>query len=114
MTGAVTADSRRGRPGDLFVAVPGSGSTVTTSWPAARRQGRPARSTARAVDALPCVVVADPVAALGRLAAGVHARLVVGGLRTLAHHRLLGQDLDQGPARPGARRGGPDRGPPGS
>ena len=28
-----------------------------------------------------------------------------GGLSTLGDHRLVGQDLDQGPARPGARRG---------
>jgi len=62
VTGAVTLDSRTVAAGDLFVAF------VLTKRPD---------------DALPCVVVADPVEALGRLAAGVHARLVEGGLTTL-------------------------------
>ena len=44
----------------------------------------------------------------GRLAAAVHARLAAGGLPHARHHRLVGQDLDQGPARPGAGRGRPD------
>ena len=72
----------RGRP--VRRAWRGSGSTATTSSRAAAAAGAVAALCSRPDDALPCVVVPDPVAALGRLAAGVHARLTAGGLRTLA------------------------------
>jgi UDP-N-acetylmuramoyl-tripeptide--D-alanyl-D-alanine ligase len=75
VTGTVTVDSRTVGAGDLFVAMPGE-----------RVDGHDflgAAAAAGAVAALPTVVVDDPVAALGRLAAGVHARLADGGLRTL-------------------------------
>jgi UDP-N-acetylmuramoyl-tripeptide--D-alanyl-D-alanine ligase len=84
VTGAVTLDSRTVAPGDLFVAVPGERVDGHDFLPAAAAAGAVGALTTRATDVLPAVVVDDPVTALGRLAAGVHVRLVAGGLRTLA------------------------------
>jgi UDP-N-acetylmuramoyl-tripeptide--D-alanyl-D-alanine ligase len=84
VTGKVTLDSRAVAPGDLFVAVLGERVDGHDFLAAAAAAGAVGALAVRPDDALPCVVVADPVAALGRLAAGVHARLVDGGLRTLA------------------------------
>jgi len=84
VTGAVTLDSRTVAPGDLFVAVAGErvdGHDFLAAAGTARAVGA---LCTRPDPALPCVVVDDPVVALGRLAAGVHARLAAGGLRTLA------------------------------
>ncbi|TFV61859.1 UNVERIFIED_ORG: UDP-N-acetylmuramoyl-tripeptide--D-alanyl-D-alanine ligase [Bacillus sp. AZ43] len=83
VTGKVTLDSRTVEPGDLFVAVAGERVDGHDFLPAAAAAGAVAALATRPDDALPCVVVDDPVAALGRLAAGVHARLTAGGLRTL-------------------------------
>ncbi|SFD85318.1 UDP-N-acetylmuramoyl-tripeptide--D-alanyl-D-alanine ligase [Blastococcus tunisiensis] len=83
VTGKVTLDSRLVARGDLFVAVPGERVDGHDFLPAAAAAGAVAALAARPADALPTVVVDDPVAALGRLAAGVHARLTAGGLRTL-------------------------------
>jgi UDP-N-acetylmuramoyl-tripeptide--D-alanyl-D-alanine ligase len=83
VTGAVTLDSRTVAPGDLFVAVAGERVDGHDYLPAAAAAGAVGALAARADPALPCIVVADPVAALGRLAAAVHARLAAGGLRTL-------------------------------
>ena len=110
---AVTGDgharlAHRRRPATCSSRCRGSGSTATTT---SARPPPPAPSRAlatRADDALPCVVVDDPVAALGRLAAGVHARLDRRRPGDPRHHRLLRQDLHQGPARPGAGRGRAD------
>jgi UDP-N-acetylmuramoyl-tripeptide--D-alanyl-D-alanine ligase len=84
VTGSVTLDSRSVAAGDLFVAVPGERADGHDFLPAAAAAGAVAAITTRATDVLPAVVVDDPVAALGRLAAGVHLRLVAGGLQTLA------------------------------
>jgi UDP-N-acetylmuramoyl-tripeptide--D-alanyl-D-alanine ligase len=84
VTGSVTLDSRTVAAGDLFVAVAGERVDGSEFLPAAAAAGAVAAITTRPDSALPCVVVDDPVAALGRLAAGVHARLVAGGLQTLA------------------------------
>ena len=84
VTGSVTLDSRSVAAGDLFVAVPGERADGHDYLPAAAAAGAVAAITTRATDVLPAVVVDDPVAALGRLAAGVHVRLVAGGLQTLA------------------------------
>jgi UDP-N-acetylmuramoyl-tripeptide--D-alanyl-D-alanine ligase len=84
VTGTVTLDSRAVAPGDLFVAVAGERVDGHDFLPAAAGAGAVGALVARPDAALPCVVVDDPVAALGRLAAGVHRRLVDGGLRTLA------------------------------
>ena len=80
----VTVDSRTVAPGDLFVAVPGERVDGHDFLAAAAAAGAVAALCSRADDALPCVVVDDPVAALGRLAAAVHGRLAAGPLRTLA------------------------------
>jgi UDP-N-acetylmuramoyl-tripeptide--D-alanyl-D-alanine ligase len=83
VTGKVTLDSRMVEPGDLFVAVAGERVDGHDFLGAATTAGAAAALSARPDDALPTVVVDDPVAALGRLAAGVHARLTAGGVRTL-------------------------------
>jgi UDP-N-acetylmuramoyl-tripeptide--D-alanyl-D-alanine ligase len=83
VTGAVTLDSRTVGAGDLFVAIAGERVDGHDFLPAAAGAGAVAALTTRSDDALPCVVVADPVAALGRLAAGVHERLVAGGVTTV-------------------------------
>ncbi|MCZ2847622.1 UDP-N-acetylmuramoyl-tripeptide--D-alanyl-D-alanine ligase [Modestobacter sp. VKM Ac-2978] len=83
VTGAVLVDSRAVAPGDLFVALPGERVDGADFLPAAAAAGAAGALTARADPALPCVVVADPVAALGRLAAAVHGRLVEAGLVTI-------------------------------
>jgi UDP-N-acetylmuramoyl-tripeptide--D-alanyl-D-alanine ligase len=84
VTGAVTLDSRSVAAGDLFVAVTGERVDGHDFLGAAAAAGAVAALCSRPDGALPCVVVPDPVVALGRLAAGVHARLAAGGLRTLA------------------------------
>jgi UDP-N-acetylmuramoyl-tripeptide--D-alanyl-D-alanine ligase len=84
VTGKVTVDSRAVAPGDLFVAVPGERVDGHEFLGAAAAAGAVAALTTRPDGALPCVVVDEPVAALGRLAAAVHTRLAAGGLRTLA------------------------------
>jgi UDP-N-acetylmuramoyl-tripeptide--D-alanyl-D-alanine ligase len=83
VTGKVTLDSRAVGPGDLFVAVAGERVDGHDFLGAAAGAGAVGALCTRPDAALPCVVVADPVVALGRLAAGVHARLTRGGLRTL-------------------------------
>jgi UDP-N-acetylmuramoyl-tripeptide--D-alanyl-D-alanine ligase len=83
VTGKVTLDSRAVAPGDLFVAVVGEWVDGHDFLGAAAAAGAVAALSTRADDALPTVVVDDPVLALGRLATGVHARLTAGGLRTL-------------------------------
>ena len=83
ITGKVTLDSRTVAPGDLFVAVAGERVDGHEFLGAAAAAGAVAALATRPDEALPTVVVADPVAALGRLAAGVHARLADGGLLTL-------------------------------
>ncbi|MCU1669755.1 MAG: murF [Blastococcus sp.] len=84
VSGKVTLDSRTVAAGDLFVAVAGERVDGHDFLAAAGAQGAVGALSARPDEALPCIVVPDPVGALGRLAAGVHARLVDGGLRTLA------------------------------
>jgi UDP-N-acetylmuramoyl-tripeptide--D-alanyl-D-alanine ligase len=83
VTGKVTLDSRTVGAGDLFVAVVGERVDGHDFLGAAAAAGAAGALATRADDALPTVVVDDPVAALGRLAAGVHARLDAGGLVTL-------------------------------
>jgi UDP-N-acetylmuramoyl-tripeptide--D-alanyl-D-alanine ligase len=83
VTGAVTLDSRAVAAGDLFVAVAGERVDGHDYLGAAAAAGAVGALGTRPDDALPCVIVPDPVAALGRLATGVHARLTAGGLRTV-------------------------------
>ena len=83
VSGSVLVDSRALAPGDLFVALPGERVDGADFLPAAAAAGAAGALTTRPDAALPCVVVADPVVALGRLAAAVHARLLEGGLVTV-------------------------------
>ena len=83
VTGSVTLDSRTVGAGDLFVAVPGERVDGHDFVDAAAASGAVAALTRRPHDSLACVVVPDPVAALGRLAAGVHERLSARGMATL-------------------------------
>lgn len=83
VSGSVTVDSRAVGPGDLFVALPGERVDGAEYVPAAAGAGAVAAFSVRPDPALACVVVADPVHALGRLAAAVHERLVAGGLVTV-------------------------------
>jgi UDP-N-acetylmuramoyl-tripeptide--D-alanyl-D-alanine ligase len=83
VTGAVLVDSRAVAPGDLFVALPGERVDGADFLPAAAAAGAAGALATRPDPALPVVVVADPVEALGRLAAAVHRRLVDGGLVTV-------------------------------
>jgi UDP-N-acetylmuramoyl-tripeptide--D-alanyl-D-alanine ligase len=83
VTGKVTLDSRSVSAGDLFVAVAGERVDGHDYLGAAATAGAVAALTTRPDDALPTVVVDDAVAALGRLAAGVHARLTDAGLWTV-------------------------------
>jgi UDP-N-acetylmuramoyl-tripeptide--D-alanyl-D-alanine ligase len=83
VTGAVTVDSRAVGPGDLFVAIPGERVDGADFVAAAAQAGAVAALTTRPDAALPCVVVDDPVAALGLLAAEVHRRLAASGVVTV-------------------------------
>jgi UDP-N-acetylmuramoyl-tripeptide--D-alanyl-D-alanine ligase len=67
---SVTVDSRTIGPGSLFVALPGEHADGHQFIAAAWRAGATAALTGRAVEAPagPYVIVADPLAALGRLA----------------------------------------------
>src|SRR4029453_1010181 len=82
VTGTVTLDSRSVSPGDLFVAVAGEGVEGPEFPGAAAAAGAVGALATRPDGALPVVVVADPIAALGRLAPAVPERLAAGGLRT--------------------------------
>src|SRR3954469_10476634 len=79
VTGAVLVDSRAVGSGDLFVALPGERVDGADFVAAAAAAGAAAALTTRPDPALPCVVVTDPVQALGRLAAAVHRRLTEAG-----------------------------------
>jgi UDP-N-acetylmuramoyl-tripeptide--D-alanyl-D-alanine ligase len=85
VTGKVTLDSRLVEAGDLFVAFAGERVDGHDFLGAAAAAGAVAALSSRPDPALPTIVVADPVVALGRLAAGVHVRLTEhAGLRTVA------------------------------
>ncbi len=79
VTGKVTVDTRTLAPGDLFVALPGERVDGHDFLDAAAAAGAAVALVARPTDALPCVVVDDPLTGLGRLAADVPARLTAGG-----------------------------------
>src|SRR3954454_22954630 len=83
VTGNVTLDSLTVASRDRFVGVGGARVGGHDFVASAAAAGAVAALASRADDALPTIVVDDPVAALGRLAAGVHARLAGGGLRTV-------------------------------
>ena len=84
ITGLVV-DSRQAGPGSLFLALPGEHVDGHDYVAAAFARGAVAALTARPVEASgPCLVVADPLAAAGRLARDQVDRGVAGGLRVAA------------------------------
>jgi UDP-N-acetylmuramyl tripeptide synthase len=68
----IAADSRRVRPGDLFVAATGDRSHLDDFIAEARRRGAAAVVAPHPVEGLASVAVADPRAALPYLAAAFH------------------------------------------
>jgi UDP-N-acetylmuramoyl-tripeptide--D-alanyl-D-alanine ligase len=109
VTGKVTVDSRAVAPGDLFVAVPGERVDGHDFLGAAAAAGAVAALTTRPDPALPCVVVDEPVAALGRLAAAVHTRLAAGGPTTAVPRGASQRGTSE--ERTGARSRARGRGP---
>jgi len=81
---AVTADSRAVGAGALFVALPGERADGHTFVAAANGAGAAAALTRHPVDTALCLVVTDPLAALGRLARHLVDRAVTGGLQVVA------------------------------
>lgn len=75
--GAVEVDSRRVGPGGLFVAVAGDRADGHHFAAGAVEAGAVAALTDRPLPGVPCVVVADTVVALGRLATAVLQRAPV-------------------------------------
>ncbi|MCW2680959.1 MAG: murF [Frankiales bacterium] len=73
VTADVEVDSRLVQPGGLFVALPGERVDGHDHAAAAVRAGAVAAVTARTLEGVPCLVVADPLAALQALASYVHA-----------------------------------------
>jgi UDP-N-acetylmuramoyl-tripeptide--D-alanyl-D-alanine ligase len=80
---SVVADSRAVQPGALFVALPGTRvdghQHVLPAWQA----GAVAALTNRDVPPAPCLAVADPLEALGRVARRVVDRGMAGGLQVV-------------------------------
>ena len=79
----VTADSRQIEPGALFVALPGTRVDGHSFVPGAYAAGAVAALTREAVPGAPCLVVADPLVALGRLARALIDRGRAGGLQVV-------------------------------
>ncbi len=75
ITGEVQIDSRSCTSGDLFVALPGEHTDGHDFAAAAHQAGAVAVLARRPIPQVPCVVVADPLIALGRLAKAVLTRL---------------------------------------
>lgn len=82
--GFVAADSRSIEPGTLFVAIVGERVDGHRYVPGAIADGAVAALTSRPVDDQPCLVVEDPLVALGHLGRTVTDRAVAGGLQVLA------------------------------
>ncbi len=81
----VSLDSRTVGPGELFVAVKGERHDGYDHAPAAHARGAVLVLADRPVPQAPTLVVADPVRALGRIAASVLARLrAAGALQVVA------------------------------
>ena len=105
VTARAFVDSRDVEPGGLFACVVGERVDGHDFVADAFGLGAVLALAGRPVGA-PAVVVPDVVEALGRLATHLLTRLPEpdGG----RHHGLVGQDLDEGPARPGRRPRGTD------
>ncbi len=105
--GQVEFDSRKIRPGGLFLALAGEHVDGHDYVADAIGNGAVAALVTRPVDG-PCILTADGFAALAALAAYVVRQLP--GADRGRHHRLLRQDDDQGHARPDPECGRADRG----
>ncbi len=75
VTGEIRIDSRLCTSGDVFLALAGEHADGHDHAIAAHRAGAVAVVATRAIPNVPCVVVADPLVALGKLASAVLARL---------------------------------------
>ena len=80
---SVTADSRSVAPGALFVALPGARADGHDFVPTAYAAGAAAALTRHPVPDALCLLVADPLVALGRLARHLVDRGAAGGLRVV-------------------------------
>ena len=80
---SVTADSRNIAPGALFVALPGARTDGHDFVATAYAAGAAAALTQRPIPDALCLVVADPLVALGRLARHLVDRASPGGLRVV-------------------------------
>ena len=80
---SVTVDSRTITPGALFVALPGARADGHDFVPTAYAAGAAAALTRHPVPDALCLVVADPLVALGRLARHLVDRATAGGLRVV-------------------------------
>jgi UDP-N-acetylmuramoyl-tripeptide--D-alanyl-D-alanine ligase len=80
---SVTADSRAIVPGALFVALPGARADGHDFVPAAYAAGAAAALTRQPIPDALCLVVTDPLVALGRLARHLVDRAAAGGLRVV-------------------------------
>jgi len=80
---SVTADSRSITAGALFVALPGARADGHAFVPTAFAAGAAAALTRHPVPDALCLVVADPLVALGRLARHLVDRAAPGGLRVV-------------------------------
>ena len=83
LVSAVTADSRSVAPGALFVALPGTRADGHAFVPTAYAAGAAAALTRHPVPDVLCLVVADPLVALGRLARHLVDRGAAAGLRVV-------------------------------
>ena len=83
LVGSVSADTRTIGPGALFVALPGARADGHAFVPAAYAAGAVAALTRHPVPDALCLVVADPLVALGRLARHLVDRAAATGLRVV-------------------------------
>ena len=104
---ALTADSRTVVPGALFVALPGERVDGHDYVAAAAAAGAAAALTRYPIEGAPCLVVTDPMVALGRLSRYIIDRSSVERSARHRHHRFGRENLDQGSASATARAGRP-------
>ena len=111
---AVVADSRTAGPGALFVALPGARVDGHRFVLEALGRGAVAALTAGPVAGAGCLVVPDPLAALGRLARTVVDRAARGGLRVIGLTGSQGKTSTKDLLAQILERSGPTVAPPGN
>ena len=99
---ALTADSRAVAAGALFVALPGEHVDGHDYVAAAAAAGAAAALTRHPVPGTLCLVVVDPLVALGRLSRYLVDRASAAGLQVVGITGCGRQDLDEGLAGAGA------------